>query len=68
VSERHGPRDQLVVRPFHSGDEDAIRRLNEYGLQAAGIAVDADHYAGADFTDFEGPYTPKSVAKCWSVS
>lgn len=51
--------DGLTIRPFRSGDEEALLMLNVYGLHAAGIPVAEDYYAGKDFSGLEQTYSEK---------
>lgn len=52
--------DGPTTRPFRTGDEEALLALNAYGLNAAGIPIAEDYYAGEDFSDLEQTYSEKA--------
>jgi GNAT superfamily N-acetyltransferase len=47
----------LTIRPFRPDDREELLALNAYGLNAAGIAVDQDHYGGQDTDDLGATYS-----------
>jgi GNAT superfamily N-acetyltransferase len=46
-----------TTRRFRLTDRDQILALNAYGLRAAGIAAEQDHYASEDLDDLEATYS-----------